>query len=388
MAVEKGDDGTPVINDAWLNQTVAEQQAKLQDEGRIKPMSADNQHTDTRDGETIAGSTGEDEFDETTVILPSYIDENDLTEKQLRVLKNRILYPEKTQKQVGAMSGVKGGYISRIINKHLTDETRKQIHKQKIKRQEGADGETVVSVQGAENVVEMIAILPEYVDVESLTTKQENAMTYGLLFWGEADAAVGRKAGVSGGYIPMTMKNELTEAAFKKFRRGDLKEETRNGTRVVSIEGEPEGTEVSVFVPEGGEEAEPEEPAAPEPEPEPEPEISEPDDATEEIEEEAEAEIEEPETASDAPETETEAETEIEEPEPELEPEPEPESEPTPEPEPELDPTESTEFIEMAEQLAAVEQKNRSAIDSLESLQPLLKPDMKEAVERVLETLR
>lgn len=371
--VEQGEDGSPQINAGWRNQTVAEQQQKLQEAGRIMSVK------DTRSGKTVSGTTADDKHDEHTVVLPGYIDADDLSAKQEKILKYRILYPNKTQEAIAEMAGTKEGYVSKVVGRNLRDETRERIHKKQINQEEREGAPTVVSVD-EETEISHIVYLPENVAFDDLTPKRENVLKYKILYPEKDNAEIARLAGCSDGYIPMTLRKHLTDDAREKLINGKVeRSEGADGITRAHIEGETKGIKLYDMRSVAGAGTEPYQAPTEEP-------------------------VGGTKAVSPSESADSDSVTE-----PESEPESadsttvtEPESEPAPETGPvtkaaieraamrtQVDPTPQPEPDDSAsEALAEAEARVDSAVASLETLQPVVDDGVHEAIERVLCELR
>lgn len=77
--------------------------------------------SDPPDGKTVGGTTEDDLGSETTSLLPSEVDEGELTGMQESILEAAIMRPTASKVEVAADAGVSHQYVADICGRWLPD---------------------------------------------------------------------------------------------------------------------------------------------------------------------------------------------------------------------------------------------------------------------------
>lgn len=72
-------------------------------------------------GETIGGTTEDDFGSETTSLLPSGVDENELTDKQHSILKTAVMRQTASKVEIAAGAGASPRYVIDVCGRWLPD---------------------------------------------------------------------------------------------------------------------------------------------------------------------------------------------------------------------------------------------------------------------------
>lgn len=96
------------------------------------------------EGETVWASAKDDPGRETTSLLPSDVDESELTDKQFSILETAIMRPTASKVEVAAAAGVSHQYVADVCGRWLSD------HPAASPPDAEADGQTTLDEWGGQ----------------------------------------------------------------------------------------------------------------------------------------------------------------------------------------------------------------------------------------------